>query len=66
MAGFQPVGPIASNRAPRQRGPRTAPPSSLRKLTLSIEAICSVSAGPTVFVSEGPVANVNHSELRDF
>jgi len=43
-ARLYPIGPIACNRAPRQRGPRATPNTSLRKLTLSIE-VCLCSAG---------------------
>jgi len=38
---------------------------SLRKLTLSIEAVCVVLRVAHSFLSTVPVANVCHSELRD-
>jgi len=38
-AGFKPILPISSNRAPRRRGPR-APSVYQIKLVLSIEAAC--------------------------
>ena len=46
-------------------GPRATPTTSLRKLTLSIEAACVVLGVAHSFFSAGPVANVCHSELRD-
>jgi len=42
-AGLQPIGPIASNRAPHLRGPR-AMPTNLLKLTFYIEAVCVLPA----------------------
>ena len=46
-------------------GPRATPTTSLRKLTLSIEAACVVLGVAHSFFSAGPVANVCHGELRD-
>jgi len=63
---FSRLGPIASNRAPRQRGAR-ATPTNLRKRTLSIEAAYVVPArGPQYFKRFGLMASENQSELRDF
>jgi len=48
----EPIGPIASNRALRLRGPR-ATPTYLRKLTLSFKAACvAPERGPHFFKRE--------------
>jgi len=64
-AGLEPIGPIASNRAPRQRGPR-ATPTNLRKHTFIQSCMCGPGAGPTVFFRRGPRCQPkNKSKLRD-
>jgi len=56
-------GPALSRLLPI--GSRDTRTTSLRKLTLSIEAACAVLRVAYIFLSAGPVANVCHSELRD-
>ena len=49
-AGFKPIWPFSSNRAPWQKGPH-ATPTKQRQLTLSIDAACVVPArGPVIFL----------------
>ena len=52
-AGLERNEPIASNRAPRQRGPR-ATPTNLRKQTFIQSCICNPDAEPTVFFRREP------------
>ena len=48
-ASLEPIGPIASYKALRLRGPRCTP-TNLRKLKLSIEAACvALERGPRFF-----------------
>ena len=65
-AGLWPKGPIASNRAPRWRGPRATP---TRTYIVYRSCLCGVpTRGPpsTVFLRRGAVANETQSELRRF